>query len=259
MAHRPKPGRSLRRTVSTLRPAGPGVAPSSSRQTVMRDTLCRDVAYALRGLRRAPAFTLIIVLTLGAGLGAATAIFSVVNGVLLRPLPYREPERLVMIWNDFGQGAQSLPPRPPLTTSTTGVRPRCSRGSPRHGRLRSRRHGGAHGSRCVRAGGAHTDLGQPSAAARCPADPGPDVHPGGGGRRRTQGRDPRPTGSGAGGTGVTGPSSARPFSSTPSRTRSSACCRRISASSSRPRSTPSARATSTPRCRSTAPTCRRGT
>ncbi len=75
----------------------------------MRDTLRRDVAYALRGLRRAPAFTLIIVLTLGAGLGAATAIFSVVNGVLLRPLPYREPERLVMIWNDFGQGAQSLP------------------------------------------------------------------------------------------------------------------------------------------------------
>ena len=75
----------------------------------MRDTLRRDVVYALRGLRRAPVFTLIVVLTLGAGLGAATAVFSVVNGVLLRPLPYREPERLVMIWNDFGQGAQSLP------------------------------------------------------------------------------------------------------------------------------------------------------
>ena len=75
----------------------------------MRDTLRRDVAYALRGLRGAPLFTLIVVLTLGAGLGAATAVFSVVNGVLLRPLPYREPDRLVMIWNDFGQGAQSLP------------------------------------------------------------------------------------------------------------------------------------------------------
>ncbi len=75
----------------------------------MRDAIRRDVAYALRGLRGAPAFTLIVVLTLGAGLGAATAIFSAVNGVLLRPLPYREPERLVMIWNDFGQGAQSLP------------------------------------------------------------------------------------------------------------------------------------------------------
>jgi putative ABC transport system permease protein len=75
----------------------------------MRDAIRRDVAYALRGLRRAPAFTLIVVLTLGAGLGAATTIFSVVNGVLLRPLPYREPDRLVMIWNDFGQGAQTLP------------------------------------------------------------------------------------------------------------------------------------------------------
>src|SRR4051812_18481333 len=75
----------------------------------MRDAIRRDVVYALRGLRGAPLFTLIVVLTLGAGLGAATAIFSVVNGVLLRPLPYREPERLVMIWNDFGQGAQSLP------------------------------------------------------------------------------------------------------------------------------------------------------
>jgi putative ABC transport system permease protein len=75
----------------------------------MRDVIRRDVLYALRGLRGAPLFTLIVVLTLGAGLGAATAIFSVVNGVLLRPLPYREPDRLVMIWNDFGQGAQSLP------------------------------------------------------------------------------------------------------------------------------------------------------
>ena len=105
----------------------------------MRDAIRRDVAYALRGLRRAPAFTLIVVLTLGAGLGAATTIFSVVNGVLLRPLPYREPERLVMIWNDFGQGAQSLPATSATDYLDYAARDHAVRGLRRgHGRLRGR-------------------------------------------------------------------------------------------------------------------------
>jgi putative ABC transport system permease protein len=61
------------------------------------ETVYRDVSYALRTLRKTPAFTLVCVLTLGLGIGASTAIFSVVNCVLLRPLPYPNHERLVRI------------------------------------------------------------------------------------------------------------------------------------------------------------------
>jgi putative ABC transport system permease protein len=65
------------------------------------ETLLRDLRFALRMLRRSPSFTLAAVLCLALSLGANTAVFSMLNAVLLRGLPYQEPERIMMIWNQF--------------------------------------------------------------------------------------------------------------------------------------------------------------
>jgi len=76
--------------------------------------MIRDFAYAWRTLRKSPAFALTAVLTIALGIGASTAIFSVVNAVLLKPLPYPQPERLAILWGELrNRGVLDFPFSPP--------------------------------------------------------------------------------------------------------------------------------------------------
>ena len=99
--------------------AGSGAAPRASRAHLLRqalgavpdaiflvrqqwstDMLLQDIRYGARALTRRPAYTIIVALTLAVGIGATTAVFSVFNAVLLRPLPYRDPARLLAVWEN---------------------------------------------------------------------------------------------------------------------------------------------------------------
>jgi putative ABC transport system permease protein len=80
------------------------------------ENLARDTRLAIRGLSRSPLFTLVAVLTLAVGSGAMAAVFGVLDGVLIKPLPYPEPDRLISIWHD-------APGAPGLATASGSLRP----------------------------------------------------------------------------------------------------------------------------------------
>ncbi|MEJ2312404.1 MAG: ABC transporter permease [Gemmatimonadales bacterium] len=67
------------------------------------DSLLKDIRYSLRTLLRNPGFATVAIMTIGLGIGVNTAIFSVVNAVVLQPLPFPEPDRLVTVWEDLGR------------------------------------------------------------------------------------------------------------------------------------------------------------
>src|SRR4029078_3534945 len=70
------------------------------------DIFLQDLRFGIRGLLRRPAFSIVAAVTIALGIGANTAIFSVVNAVLIRPLPYRQPDRLALIVGTQGKTNQ---------------------------------------------------------------------------------------------------------------------------------------------------------
>ena len=107
------------------------------RSAQVLDDLSRDVRHMARGLRKSPVFTITVVLTLGLAIGGNTAIFSIVDQLLLRPLPYPGGDRLVSVDRPF----RACPPRPG-DSATACRQPTGSTGNATAARFRAWRPGG---------------------------------------------------------------------------------------------------------------------
>src|ERR1044071_915671 len=77
------------------------------------DSIIKDIRYGVRGLLKRPGFTVIALVALALGIGANTAIFSLVNAVVIRPLPFRDPDQLVWVFGNIRNGGNRASVSPP--------------------------------------------------------------------------------------------------------------------------------------------------